>query len=358
MIDRTTNQGKLLKNSHWSKIAISGALVTAFSFPLLFSSASAGIEGTGFTVKAIETKGGLSSEAGIPPVPPPPPAKANFVFNIQSEGCETTPSINLNGIGAGATLTSPSGAVTTPTPQIFGIELLEDGVWTLEGTFKSLNGTKCVTDVLEWGDTKTTDLSYAFAFSNMLTSVDAPASTIENLRYTFAYSTFNGDLSQWETKNVTSMGYTFFGAKEFDQDLPWDTSSVIDMDGTFNEASKFNKDISRWKTDSVVSMQGMFFEAYKFNQNISKWNTSNVTNMRQMFYRATDFNQPIGKWEVRKVANMEEMFAQSSFTPSAFKQDLSNWKACLIPSKPSQFDDYAGAPSFNPAHYPQWNICA
>ena len=43
--------------------------------------------------------------------------------------------------------------------------------------------------------------------------------------------------------------------------------------------SKFNGDISEWNVSNVTSMAGMFKDS-KFNGDISEWDVSNVTDMR------------------------------------------------------------------------------
>ena len=59
-------------------------------------------------------------------------------------------------------------------------------------------------------------------------------------------SSFNGDISGWDTSAVTDMGAMFNLAYAFNQDISqWDTSKVTDMLGMFNGASAFNQDHQR-----------------------------------------------------------------------------------------------------------------
>ncbi|WP_434337675.1 BspA family leucine-rich repeat surface protein [Mycoplasma capricolum] len=69
----------------------------------------------------------------------------------------------------------------------------------------------------------------------------------------------------------------------------------------FSEATSFNQDISSWNTSNVKYMDFMFSNAYNFNQPIDNWNTSNVTDMGYMFDGATSFNQDLSKWNTSKV---------------------------------------------------------
>ena len=121
---------------------------------------------------------------------------------------------------------------------------------------------------------------------------------------------FNQDISRWDTSKVTNMRNMFSGAKSFNQDLSWNTMNVTDMSGMFSNAISFNGDITNWNTSKVTSMAFMFNSAKSFNRDISMWDTSNVTNMKYMFYGASSFNVDISKWNVIKVPieNMEKMF--------------------------------------------------
>ena len=81
----------------------------------------------------------------------------------------------------------------------------------------------------------------------------------------------------------------------------WDTSLVEDMSGWTGSASQgfglkstFNGDISKWDTGKVTSVFYMFYSASAFNQDIGSWNTAQVTDMRYMFYNARSFNRDIG----------------------------------------------------------------
>ena len=95
----------------------------------------------------------------------------------------------------------------------------------------------------------------------------------------------------------------------------WDTSLVTDMGGGtwpelkgFGDKSTFNADISKWDTGQVTNMYSMFLWASAFNQDIGSWNTAQVTDMRNMFNLASAFNQDIGSWNTEKVTNMKVMF--------------------------------------------------
>ena len=47
----------------------------------------------------------------------------------------------------------------------------------------------------------------------------------------------------------------------------------------FGGKSTFDGDISKWNTGKVTNMYYMFFQASAFNQDIGSWNTEKVTDM-------------------------------------------------------------------------------
>lgn len=147
-------------------------------------------------------------------------------------------------------------------------------------------------------------------------------------------SSFNKDISHWDTSNVTSMGDMFWGAKTFNQDISkWDTSKVTTMSGMFASANSFNQDIGGWDTGNVTNMSEMFGGAISFDQDIGSWDTGNVTNMAKMFRDTNTFNQNIGKWNTSNVTNMERMFWHAL----AFNQDLEKWDTSNVTNMHSMF---------------------
>jgi surface protein len=123
------------------------------------------------------------------------------------------------------------------------------------------------------------------------------------------YKKFNGDISEWNTKNIKNMCCVFRGCSKFNCDLSnWDVSEVIDMDHIFCNCRKFNKPLNNWKVDKVTMMGGMFCGAEKFNQPLDHWKTNSVTYMGNMFTDAYEFNQDISMWDVSRVDNTVDIF--------------------------------------------------
>ena len=156
-----------------------------------------------------------------------------------------------------------------------------------------------------------------------------PANRIVTTKITSMHSalmdltTFNQDISNWDTSNVTSMHAMFYNAKTFDQDLSyWNTSKVTDMGHLFREAHKFNHPLNNWDTSKVTNMSSMFLGAHTFNQPLNNWDTSKVTDMGHLFREARSFSQNINDWDVSKVTEMRNMFTNAE----KFNQPLNKWK--------------------------------
>ena len=181
-------------------------------------------------------------------------------------------------------------------------------------------------------------------------------------------STFNGDISRWDTGRVTDMYRMFLSASAFNQNIgswdtssvtnmqymlhgnthtgwmvafnqpigSWDTSKVTNMYGMFGGAIEFNHPIGSWDTSSVTNMDYMFLNAKMFNQPIESWNTSQVTSMRGMFLVTNyhlNFNQPLGSWDTSRVTNMYQMFGSNIH----FNGDVSAWNTSQVTTMKSMF---------------------
>jgi surface protein len=207
---------------------------------------------------------------------------------------------------------------------------------------------------------------------------------VTDMSWLFQDTDFNGDISYWDTSNVTNMAGMFYNANVFNQPIGnWDVSSVTDISSMFFQAESFNQTLNNWNTANVQNMTSVFFYAKKFNQPIGNWNTSNVTSMASMFgggyafnqpignwntsnkplsdwntskvetmysmfYGASSFNQPIGDWNVSNVQTMTTMF----YDATAFNSDLSCWNVQHISAAPSSFDGMT--PSWEAERKPRW----
>ena len=142
------------------------------------------------------------------------------------------------------------------------------------------------------------------------------------------------------TGDVTKRYY--FGQHDGEEQIF--TGQVTSMKGIFRSkysspanSRTFNADISNWDTSQVTRMRSMFYKATAFNQDIGGWDTSEVTNMAYMFHKATAFNQDIGDWDTSQVARMDYIFSAGS----ALNQDLSHWDFSGVAKENHQFDTFS-----------------
>lgn len=112
-----------------------------------------------------------------------------------------------------------------------------------------------------------------------------------------------------------------------------DVSKITDLSTLFCD-SKFDGDISDWNVSNATSMRAMFAysEFSSKNSDISKWDVSNVTTMKYMF-SGSKFNGDISNWDVSNVTNMHEMFVKSKFDG-----DISNWDVSSVTDMVNMFD--------------------
>jgi surface protein len=161
-------------------------------------------------------------------------------------------------------------------------------------------------------------------------------------------SSFNQNIGNWNTANVTNMNSMFYNATAFNQNIgSWTTSGVTDMRFMFAGAVNFDQNINGWNTSNVTNMSAMFFRAAAFNQNLNSWNTSNVTDMSSMFESANAFNGDIKNWNTSNVTTFESTF----YDATAFNQDIGGWITTSATNMEATFED---AISFN-QDLSQWN---
>ncbi len=199
-------------------------------------------------------------------------------------------------------------------------------------------------NVTTWNTSNITDMSEMFEactiFNQDISGWDTSA--VEYMTNMFnGAAAFDQPIGIWDTSFVVNMQSMFIGATAFNQDISlWSTGAVLDMSDMFNGAVVFNQPIGTWNVSSVQTMARMFQGATAFNGNISAWSTIVVTTMEGMFSGATAFNQPIGTWNTGTVSDMHEMFMGAT----AFNGNIAAWNTASVGTMQSMFQ---GATAFN-----------
>ncbi len=195
-------------------------------------------------------------------------------------------------------------------------------------------------DISGWNTAKVTNMGGMFGGYQVVTPFNQDISgwntaQVTTMQAMFQNATsFDQNIGGWNTAKVTDMSYMFTGASSFNQDIGnWNTAQVTDMKWMFPNATSFSQDISRWNTASVTNMRGMFWNATSFDQNIGGWNTAQVTNMRNMFFNATSFNQDISRWSTASVTDMDSVFVRAT----SFDQDIGEWNVEAVTTMESMF---------------------
>jgi surface protein len=246
--------------------------------------------------------------------PPVPLLGAEYLTAVTSFGDLGIESLSLAFFGSNNLIDVPAVLPATVTD--------------LSGLFASASSFN--DDISAWNTANVTSMALMFADLIGLFS-DSTDSTEPS-------SAFNQSLSSWVTSSVTDMSFMFAGASSFDQSLSsWVTSSVTDMSFMFAGASSFNQSLSSWVTSKVTDMSFMFGGATAFDQSLSSWNTSSVTYMSGMFNDASSFDQSLSSWDTGSVTDMSGMFADAS----EFNQSLSSWNVSLVTSMENMLDDAA-----------------
>ena len=204
-------------------------------------------------------------------------------------------------------------------------------------------GLTVVGDISFWDTSNVTNMSQMFS-SIWVINGDIgnwDTSNVTDMSEMFQSATFNQDISSWNTAKVTNMSNMFMWVSAFNQDIgSWNTAKVTNMSNMFAYAEAFNGDIGSWDTSSVTDMSYVFSGATVFNQNIGNWDTSKVTNMYKMFDDASAFNQNIGSWDTSSVTDMFGMFSRAT----AFNQDIGNWNTSAVTGMKYMFSE---ASAFN-----------
>ena len=119
-------------------------------------------------------------------------------------------------------------------------------------SFVNLNDKLKITDIVQWGNIVWKDFNDSFYGCSSLSgysAIDSPIlEYVTDLTGMFRASTFDGNISDWETSKITNMDLMFYQANEFNNGgspgiSAWTTSNVVSTSYMFNQASIFNQPI-------------------------------------------------------------------------------------------------------------------
>eukprot|EP00588_Corethron_pennatum_P033788 CAMPEP_0194348440 /NCGR_PEP_ID=MMETSP0171-20130528/106538_1 /TAXON_ID=218684 /ORGANISM="Corethron pennatum, Strain L29A3" /LENGTH=1064 /DNA_ID=CAMNT_0039115785 /DNA_START=105 /DNA_END=3299 /DNA_ORIENTATION=+ len=185
-------------------------------------------------------------------------------------------------------------------------------------------------DLTEWETSQVTSMKSLFLEASVFNGDISmwnvsKVKTMDNLFKRAA--SFNRDLSAWDISQVTSMNSLFDSASAFNGDVSmWNVSKVKTMERVFRKAESFTGNLSAWDTSQVTSMESLFDEASAFNGDVSAWDTSQVISMEYLFYKASVFNGDVSKWDTSQVITTDELF----YMASAFNGDVSAWDTSQV----------------------------
>ena len=223
------------------------------------------------------------------------------------------------------------------------------------------------------GDTELDDVVSGGSFSvgaSTFTPADLSCvciTRLTNLNNLFlSNASFNDDIGNWDTSNVTLMGAMFKDASSFNQDISkWDVSNVTNMVGIFRGAQDFNnggQDLNDWDTSNVTSIEYAFNGATVFNNGATagvsttlSWDVGNVDQMQHTFKNADAFNANLSSWDTGKVIRMDNMFNEANLFNNGASQGVSttlNWDTSSVTNMANMFNL---ADNFN-ANISNWDV--
>ncbi|MBC1928901.1 BspA family leucine-rich repeat surface protein [Listeria innocua] len=227
---------------------------------------------------------------------------------------------------SGGTLVNPNASIQDltgiPVSEITNI-VLEDKVFASGSLFRLFYGASDLTSLdLSNLDTKqVTSMSQMFYGASGLTSLNLSnldTRQVMNMSQMFreATSLTSLNLNNFHTNRVTNMTSMFYRATSLTSlDVTsFDTSQVTDMTSMFNGTINLTSlDVSSFDTGKVTNISYMFNGAWSLTSlDLSNFDTRQVTNMSFMFDGSAVTSLDLSNFDTSKVADMQAMFRGTS----------------------------------------------
>jgi len=183
--------------------------------------------------------------------------------------------------------------------EITSVEIVGSGAINTNSWFTGYENLVSV-DTDEWNTENVTDMGYMFSGCKALKDIDAShwdmrkVTDIQAMFYDCTSLT-ELDLSNWEFENLENMPVVFTGCTglvSLNVD-GWDITGVSNLSGVFAGCSALTSlDLSGWKTDFIGNTDNLFSECSNLvNLSLPDWDFSNVGNAIAMFYNCKSLKQ-------------------------------------------------------------------
>ena len=130
---------------------------------------------------------------------------------------------------------------------------------TFGNGYISYAGASLITEVVQWGSLGLKNLSGAFNGATSLVSVPnvLPPGVTDTSYMFYKASSFNSEISAWDTSAVTSMAFMFTGTESMEQDISsWNVTAVKNVSGMFTNSYMCSE--GSWPSFSQAAIGGEY----------------------------------------------------------------------------------------------------